>query len=113
MIYKKWQLKRYCYLRDKTKYLKYVDRYTSLNWREKSDIYIEIKMNKLLDNYSFKNVTIKDKIKDFFKKISPNNIFKQKWHDAFLFFYELESKEQEELYQKLGLPKNGLRKDDC
>ena len=83
------------------KYLKYVDRFLSLNWREKSDIYIEVKMTHLLDNYSFKNVTLKDKIKDFIINLLPSTIFKRRWHEAFMFFYDLEIKEQEKFYQKM------------
>ena len=47
------------------------------------------------------------------KKNLPHNIAKQKWFDAFLFFNEHEEKEMMRIYTRMGLPKNGIRPDDC
>ena len=48
-----------------------------------------------------------------FKMRLPWNATKQKWYNAFLFFYDHEQEEVGKIYQRMGLPKNGIRPDDC
>jgi hypothetical protein len=47
------------------------------------------------------------------KKFLPWKIAEQRWYDAFLFFNDHEEKEMRRIYQRMGLPKNGIRPDDC
>jgi hypothetical protein len=36
-----------------------------------------------------------------------------KWYRAVEFFWEYEEKEMARVYERMGLPKSGIRPDDC
>jgi hypothetical protein len=114
MLFDKRELRQHCISKGKEHYIRYIERYLSLTAQEKLDLWEIATIDKALNSTIFEDVetwwerTVR-KIKNNF----PHNIAKQKWFDAFLFFNEHEEKEMSKIYQRMGLPKNGIRPDDC
>jgi hypothetical protein len=57
--------------------------------------------------------TWRQKIVRIIKNNLPHNKAKERWYAAFLFFNDHEEKEMSRIYQRMGLPKDGIRTDDC
>ena len=114
MLFDKRELRQLCINKDKEHYIRYIERYLSLTAKEKIDLFEEATIHKILKKPFFiEEETWLEKIVRIIRDNLPHNIAKQKWFDAFLFFNEHEKKEMSKIYQRMGLPKNGIRPDDC
>ena len=114
MLFDKRELRQLCISKGKEHYIRYIERYLSLTAQEKIDLWKEATIYNFLKKPLFaEEETWWQKTVRIIKNNLPHNIAKQKWFDAFLFFNEHEEKEMSKIYQRMGLPKNGIRPDDC
>lgn len=96
-------------------HIPFIDKWVSLTEYEKADIEFIAHMNITLNScdWFMTGGTILGRIKLFFKRISPWHIYKMKWYRAVKFFWEYEEKEMARVYERMGLPKSGIREDEC
>lgn len=111
----KRELRQHCINEGMYQHMPFIDKWVSLTACEKADIEFVAHMNITLDNCDWLATggTTWGRIKLFFKRISPWHIHKMKWYRAVEFFWEYEEKEMARVYERMGLPKNGIRPDDC
>ena len=118
MIFDKRELREICINNGKEHYIRYIERYLSLTAQEKIDLFGEATIHNLLKKVLKKPFFTEEekwweKIVRTIKNNLPHNKAKQRWFDAFLFFNDREEEEMGRIYQRMGLPKNGIRPDDC
>ena len=114
MLFDKRELRQLCINKGKEHYIRYIERYLSLTAQEKIDLWEEATIHNLLKKQFFpEEETWWQKTVRNIKNNLPHNVAKQRWYEAFLFFNEHEEKEMSRIYQRMGLPKNGIRPDDC
>lgn len=114
MLFDKRELRQLCINKGKEHYIRYIERYLSLTAQEKIDLWEEATIHYVLKKPIFsEEETWWQKIVRIIKNNLPHNIAKQKWHNAFLFFNDHEEKEMSKIYKRMGLPRNGIRPDDC
>lgn len=114
MLFDKRELRQLCISKGKEHFIRYIERYLSLTAQEKIDLFEKVTIHNLLkESLSSEEETWWQKIVRIIKNNLPHNIAKQKWFDAFLFFNEHEEEEMSRIYQRMGLPKNGIRPDYC
>ena len=118
MIFDKRELREICINNGKEHYIRYIERYLSLTAQEKIDLFGEATIHNLLKKVLKKPFFTEEekwweKIVRTIKNNLPHNKAKQKWFGAFLFFNDREKEEMGRIYQRMGLPKNGIRPDDC
>lgn len=114
MLFDKRELRQLCISKGKAQYIRYIERYLSLTAQEKLDLWEIATINKALNSTLFEDVeTWWERIVRKIKKILPWKIAERRWHDAFLFFNRYEDLEMMRIYTRMGLPKNGIRPDDC
>ena len=114
MLFDKRELRQLCINKGKEHYIRYIERYLSLTAKEKIDLFEEATIHKILKNPSFyEEENWLEKIVRIIRNNLPHNKAKQKWFDAFLFFDRYEKKEISKIHKRMGLPKSGIRKDEC
>lgn len=114
MLFDKRELRQLCISKGKEHYIRYIERYLSLSAKEKLDLWEIATIGKALNSTLFEDVeTWWERTVRIIKNNLPHNKAKQKWFDAFLFFNEHEEKEMSRIYEKMGLPRNGIRPDYC
>ena len=114
MLFDKRELRQLCINNDKEHYIRYIERYLSLTAQEKIDLWEKATMYNVLKKPLFaEEETWGQKTVRIIKNNLPHNIAKQRWYDAFLFFDDHEKKELIRIYKRMGLPKNGIREDEC
>ena len=114
MLFDKRELTQLCINKDKEHHIRYIRRYLSLSTQEKIDLWEKATIHNLLKKPLFsEEETWLQKIVRIIKNNLPHNLAKQRWYDAFLFFNDHEEKEMSRIYQRLGLPKNGISPDEC
>jgi hypothetical protein len=114
MLFDKRELRQHCINKGKEHYIRYIERYLSLTAQGKIDLFEKATIHNLLKEPLFsEEETWWQKIVRIIKNNLPHNIIKRKWFDAFLFFNEHEEEEMSKIYKRMGLPKNGIRPDDC
>ena len=114
MLFDRRELRQLCINKDKEHYIRFIERYLSLTAQEKIDLWEKATMYNVLKKPLFsEEETWWQKIVRIIKNNLPHNIAKQRWYDAFLFFNDYEEKEMSKIYKRMGLPKNGIRPDDC
>ena len=108
------ELRQLCINKGKEHFIRYIERYLSLTAQEKIDLFEKATIHNVLKKPLFtEEETWWKKIIRIIRYNLPHNIAKYKWFDAFLFFDEHEKKEMSKIYKRMGLPKNGIRPDDC
>lgn len=118
MLFDKRELRELCINNGKEHYIRYIERYLSLSAQEKLDLWEIATIDKVLNSTIFEDVgswwerTVR-KITKILQKNLPWKIAERRWHDAFLFFNRYEDLEMMRIYTRMGLPKNGIRPDDC
>ena len=114
MLFDRRELRQLCINKGKEHFIRYIERYLSLTAQEKIDLFEKATIHNVLKKpFYHEEENWLEKIVRIIKKNLPHNIAKQKWFDAFLFFNEHEEKEMMRIYTRMGLPKNGIRPDDC
>ena len=114
MYFDKRELRQLCISKGKEHYIRYIERYLSLTAQEKIDLFEEATIYKILQKpFCHEEENWLEKIVRIIRDNLPHNIAKHKWFEAFLFFDKYEKKEMSKIYQRMGLPKNGIRPDDC
>ena len=114
MLFDRRELRQLCINKDKEHYIRYIGRYLSLTAQEKIDLFEEATIYNLLKKPLFpEEETWWQKTVRIIKNNLPHNVAKNRWYEAFLFFKDHEEKEMSRIYQRMGLPKNGIRPDDC
>ena len=114
MLFDKRELRQLCISKGKEHYIRYIERYLSLTAQEKIDLFEEATIHKILKKPLFtEEETWLEKIIRIIRDNLLHNIAKHKWFEAFLFFDKYEKKEMARVYERMGLPKNGIRPDDC
>ena len=113
MLFDKRELRQLCINNDKEHYIRYIERYLSLSAQEKIDLWEKATMYNVLKKSLFAEETWGQKTVRIIRDNLPHNIAKYKWFEAFLFFDKYEKKEMSKIYKRMGLPKNGIRPDDC
>ena len=114
MLFDKRELRELCINKDKEHYIRYIERYLSLTAQEKIDLWEEATIHNVLKKPLFpEEETWWQKTVRIIKNNLPHNVAKNGWYEAFLFFNDHEEKEMSRIYQRMGLPKNGIRTDDC
>ena len=118
MLFDKRELRQLCISKGKEHYIRYIERYLSLTAQEKLDLWEIATIDNALNSTIFEDVgswwerTVR-MITKTLRKILPWKIAEQRWYDAFLFFNRYEDLETMRIYTRMGLPKNGIRPDDC
>ena len=114
MVFDKRELRELCIHNDKEHYIRYIERYLSLTAQEKIDLWGKATIHNLLKEPLFsEEETLFQRLMRKIKNMMPWKIAEQRWFEAFLFFNDHEKKEMGRIYQRMGLPKNGIRTDDC
>lgn len=114
MIFEKRELKIKCIEDGKAHYIRFIDKFLRLQPLEKEDIKLEIMLDKFIEKPLFEEEeNIFQRLWRKIKNNLPWIIHSRKWYKAFQYFYKLEQKEIEKIHIRMGLPKNGIRKDDC
>ena len=92
----------------------FIKKYLKLTAQEKLDLWEYIIIHNFLKEPLFpEEESLFRKLKRIIKNLMPWNIAKEKWYNAFLFFYNLEKEEIGKIHLRMGLPKNGIRPDEC
>ena len=114
MLFDRRELRQLCINKGKEHFIRFIERYLSLTAQEKIDLWEKATMYNVLKKPLFsEEETWWKKIVRIIKNNLPHNIAKQRWYDAFFFFNDHEETEMSRIYQRMGLPKNGIRTDDC
>lgn len=114
MLFDKRELRQLCISKGKEQYIRYIERYLSLTAQEKLDLWEIATIDKALNSTLFEGVeTWWERTVRKIKKFLPWKIAERRWYDAFLFFNRYEDLEMIRIYTRMGLPKNGIRPDDC
>lgn len=114
MLFDRRELRQLCINKGKEHFIRFIERYLSLTAQEKIDLWEKVTMYNVLKKPLFsEEERWRQKIVRIIKNNLPHNIAKQRWFDAFLFFNDYEEKEMARVYERMGLPKNGIRPDDC
>ena len=114
MLFDKRELRELCIHKGKEHYIRYIERYLSLTAQEKIDLWEKATIHNLLKEPLFsEEETLFQRLIRKIKNMMPWKITEQRWYAAFLFFNDHEEKEMNRIYQRMGLPKNGIRPDDC
>ena len=110
MYFEKWELRQLCINEGTYNYMPFISRYLSLPINEKLKLWEEITIHNLLKS-SF-NPEDEKWYQKLWRSINNNLpwiIHKQKWFDAFMFFYEWEEKQIESINFRRGK----LKDDEC
>lgn len=109
-------LKLYCYKDKKEEYLKWVDKYEKMSIDEKWEEELKFRNKhfaKILRDE--KPLTMWQKIKRCF--VTEKEIIEEEkrieWESAFEYFREIDKKIMGDVHERMGLPRNGIRPDDC
>ena len=114
MLFDRRELRELCISKGKEHCIRYIERYLSLSAQEKIDLFGEATIHNILKKPLFpEEETWWERTVRTIKNNLPHNIAKQRWFDAFLFFNDYEEEEVGKIYKRMGLPKNGIRPDDC
>ena len=114
MLFDERELRQLCISKGKKHFIRYIERYLSLTAQEKLDLWKIATIDKALNSTIFEDVgSWWERIVRKIKKILPWKIAERRWYDAFLFFNRYEDLEMMRIYTRMGLPKNGIRPDDC
>jgi hypothetical protein len=110
-------LKLYCYKDKKEEYLKWVDKYEKMSIDEKWEEELKFRnkhFSKILRDE--KPLTLWQKIKSFMMAYEDELKKEEEeieWERAFKYFREIDEKIMGDVYERMGLPRNGIRPDDC
>ena len=110
-------LKLYCYKDKKEEYLKWVDKYVNMTIDEKWEEELKFRNKhfaKILRDE--KPLTLWQKIKNLFDDLEDELKKEEEeieWERAFKYFREIDDKIMGDVYERMGLPRNGIRADDC
>ena len=115
-------LKLYCYKDKKEEYLKWVDKYEKMTIDEKWEEELKFRNKhfaKILRDE--KPLTLWQKIKNLIKILFDDYLEDElkkeeeeiEWERAFKYFKEIDDKIMGDVHEKMGLPRNGIRPDDC
>ena len=107
-------LKLYCYKDKKEEYLKWVDKYVKMTidekWEEEWKFHYKHFAKIFTDE---KPLTLWEKIKKLFVDDEDEEEEEIEWEHAFKYFKEIDEKIMGDVHEKMGLPRNGIRPDDC
>lgn len=114
MLFDRRELRELCISKGKEHYIRFIERYLSLTAQEKIDLFEKATIHNILKKPLFpEEETWWERTVRTIKNNLPHNKAKQRWFDAFLFFNDYEKEEVGKIYKRMGLPKNGIRPDDC
>ena len=114
MLFDKRELRQLCINKGKEHFIRYIERYLSLTAQEKIDLWEKATIYNLFKEPLFsEEETWWQKIVRIIRNNALHNIAKHRWYNAFLFFNDHEEKEMSKIYQRMGLPKSGIREDEC
>lgn len=108
----KFYLQTLCRDNGKQRFIPYIERYCAMSAEEVEDEYFQIVADDFIET-DFNKLTLIDKIKSFLSNIKPSNREKKNWKNAFLYFYAESNKQSENIFERMGLPKSGIRSDEC
>ena len=94
------------------KFFPYIERYCAMSAEEIEDEYFQIITDKFIET-DFDKPSLINKIKSFISNLKPSNREKNNWKNAFLFFYAETNKQSEDIFERMELPKSGIRPDEC
>lgn len=112
MKIREFYLQTLCLDAGKHKFLPYVERYCAMSAEEIEDEYQQIIIDKFIET-DFDKPTLITKIKAFLTVLKSSAREKNNWRNAFLFFYAETNKQSEDIFERMGLPKSGIRPDEC
>ena len=110
-------LKLYCYKDKKYEYLKWIDKYEKMTIDERWEEELKFRNKhfaKILRDE--KPLTLWQKIKNLFDDLEDELKKEEEeieWESAFKYFKEIDDKIMGDVHEKMGLPRNGIRPDDC
>ena len=90
-------LKLYCLKENKKNYLKWVDKYQSMNTDEKYETLHNTTVRKFQRTWGGINIPKEE----------------EEWIEAFDYFFEKEKEMMGDVHEMMGLPRNGIRLDNC
>lgn len=107
-------LKLYCYRDGKKDFLKWIEKYEAMDPMERDEEDLLITANRVSRSFC-EPLSWWDRIKlKFMSKKNKSKIDSQlEWEDAFEYFQKVESEMMGDVYEKMGLSRNGFRPDDC
>lgn len=105
-------LQTLCFNDGKQQFIPYIERYCAMSAEEVEDEYFQIVADNFIET-DFDKPTLIDKIKSFLSNIKPSSREKKNWRNAFLYFYAESNKQSENIFERMGLPKSGVRNDEC
>ena len=114
MYFDKRELRQYCVENNKEHYIGFIEKYLNLSINDKLELFENATIHNALKSAIFEDTenwwrgTLRK-----LKEMLPWNVYRQKWYNAFLFFYDHEQDEVGKIYQRMGLHKSGIREDDC
>lgn len=110
-------LKLYCYKDKKEEYLKWVDKYVNMTIDEKCEEELKFRNKHFAKIFKDeKPLTLWQKIKNLFDDFEDELKKEEEeieWERAFKYFKEIDEKIMGDVHEKMGLPRNGIRPDDC
>ena len=112
MKMREFYLQTLCLGAGEHKFFPYIERYCAMSVEEIEDEYQQIITDKFIET-DFDKPTLIAKIKTFLSSLKPSNREKNNWRNAFLFFYAETNKQSEGIFERMGLPKSGIRPDEC
>ena len=103
MYFEKQQMRQMCIDEGKFQHLPYIKRYLVMTWEDKLELYEFVIVNNALRKPIFEDVEKWwQRLWRKFKDMLPWNVAKQKWFDAFLYFYENEQYEHKRFLKGFG-----------
>ena len=105
-------LQTLCFNEGKHEFIPYVERYCNMSAEEIEEEYYQIISDKFLET-DFDKPSLISKIKSFLTSLTPKHRKEINWRNAFLYFYAETNKQSEDIFERMGLPKSGIRPDKC
>lgn len=109
-------LKLYCYKDGKKEYLKWIDKYEKMTIDEKWEEELSFRNKHFAKIFKEeKPLTLWEKIKKLF--VTEKDLIKEEeeieWENAFKYFKKIDDKIMGDVHEMMGLPRSGIRPDDC
>jgi hypothetical protein len=103
MYFEKQQMRQKCIDEGMFQHMPFIKRYLVMTWEEKLELYKFVILHNALRKPIFEDVEKwYQRWWRKFKDMLPWNVAKQKWYDAFLYFYENEQEEHKRFMKLLG-----------
>lgn len=106
-------LKLMCYKNNKDYLLRWVEKYCSMTDRERMNEKCRIVAKRFNEIDWDGKRSLLERIKGFFKMRNTKEDEDNKWIEAFEFFEEETEKFMGDVHEMMGLPRSGIRPDDC